>query len=62
MYLLPDETKSFGDPGAGLFMWVASQTAQMMQAIEGGEPEGAINPKIEAMLTDLVARLTGAKY
>jgi len=62
MYLLPDETKAFGDPGTAMFMWIASQTVQMMQAIEDGEPEDAIKPKIEAMLTDVVARLTGAKY
>lgn len=62
MYLLPDEVKAFGDPGAAMFMWIASQTVQMMQAIEDGEPEDAIKPKIDAMLTDIVARLTGAKY
>ena len=62
MYLLPDEVKAFGDPGAAMFMWIASQTVQMMQAIEDGEPEDAIKPKIDAMLTDIVARLTGQKY
>ncbi|MGF6771971.1 hypothetical protein P3T18_004459 [Paraburkholderia sp. GAS199] len=62
MYLLPDEVKAFGDPGVGLFMWIASQTVQMMQAIEGGESEDAIKSKIEAMLTDVVDRLTGQKY
>ncbi|WP_168794440.1 hypothetical protein [Paraburkholderia aromaticivorans] len=61
-YLLPDETKAFSDPGTALFMWVASQTLQMTQSIEEGEPEDAIKPKIEAMLTDIVARLTGEKY
>jgi hypothetical protein len=62
MYLLPDETKAFGEPGTAMFMWIASQTVQMMQAIEDGEPEDAIKPKIDAMLTDIVARLTGQKY
>jgi hypothetical protein len=62
MYLLPEETKAFANPGAGLFMWIASQTVQMMQAIEDGEPEDAIKRKIDAMLTDVTARLTGAKY
>lgn len=62
MYLLPAEVKAFGDPGAGLFMWIASQTVQMMQAIEDGEPEDTIKPKIDAMLTDVANRLTGEKY
>ncbi|SIO39824.1 hypothetical protein SAMN05444172_1603 [Burkholderia sp. GAS332] len=62
MYLLPEETKAFADPAAGLFMWIASQTVQMMQAIEDGGPEDAIKPKIDAMLTDVVDRLTGEKY
>lgn len=62
MYLLPEEVKAFGDPGTAMFMWIASQTVQMMQAIEDGEPENAIKPKIDAMLTDIVARLTGKKY
>jgi len=62
MYLLPDEVKAFGDPGTAMFMWIASQSVQMMQAIEDGEPEDAIKSKIDAMLTDIVARLTGQKY
>jgi hypothetical protein len=62
MVALPEETKQFGDPGAGLFMWVASQIVQMMKAIEDGEPEAKIKPKMEAMLADMVARLTGAKH
>lgn len=62
LYLLPTESNHYGGPGAGLFMWIASQTVQMMQAIEEGEPEDAIKQKIDAMLADVVARLTGAKY
>jgi hypothetical protein len=63
MVALPEETKQFGDPGAGLFMWVAGQTVQMMAAIEdGSHTEDEIKRKIERMLNDVVARLTGAKH
>ena len=62
MVLLPEETKHTRDPGAALGLWIASQTIGLMQEIEDGEPEDAIKPKIEAMLTDVTARLTGAKY
>ena len=62
MVLLPEETKHTGDPGAALGLWIAAQTVALMQEIEDGEPEDAIKPKIEAMLTDVVARLTGAKH
>ncbi|NML31334.1 hypothetical protein [Paraburkholderia antibiotica] len=60
--LLPDETKHTGDPGAGLGLWVAGQVIAMMQAIEGGESEATIKSKLETMLADVVARLTGRKY
>lgn len=62
MYLLPDEVKAFGDPGAAMFMWIAGQVVQMMQAIEGSQLEADIKPQMDAMLTDIVARLTGKKY
>ncbi|MFM0647029.1 hypothetical protein PQR14_22115 [Paraburkholderia bryophila] len=64
MVALPEQVKEFGvvDPGAGLFMWIAGQTVQMMQAIEDGEPEAEIKPQIERMLNDIIARLTAAKY
>lgn len=62
MVLLPEETKHTGDPGAALGLWIAAQTVELMQEIEDGEPEDAIKPKIAAMLTDIVARLTGAKH
>jgi hypothetical protein len=62
MVLLPEETKHYLDPGTGLFMWVAGQTVQMMEAIEQGGPEDEIKPKMAAMLADVVARLAGAKY
>lgn len=60
--LLPDETKQMVDPGAALGLWIAGQIVAMMQAIEDGEPEATIKPKIEAMLADIVERLTGRKY
>ncbi|MFX1716756.1 hypothetical protein [Paraburkholderia sp. A1RO-5L] len=62
MVLLPEETKHTRDPGAALGLWMASQLVQMMQAIEDGEAEDAIKPKIEAMLADVVARLTDRKH
>jgi hypothetical protein len=34
----------------------------MMQAIDAGEPEADIKPKMDAMPTDTVTRLTSAKY
>ncbi|MFM0752599.1 hypothetical protein [Paraburkholderia strydomiana] len=61
-YLLPDETRHVRDPGAALGLWIASQTVQMAAAIENAEPEAKVKPKIEAMLADVVARLTGEKY
>ncbi|WP_042264773.1 hypothetical protein [Paraburkholderia heleia] len=61
-YLLPEETKQTGDPGAALGLWMAAQLVQMMQSVENGEPEDAIKPTIEAMLADVVARLVGAKH
>jgi hypothetical protein len=60
--LLPDETRHTGDPGAALGLWVAGQIVAMMQSIENGEPESEVKPQMDAMLADVVARLTGAKY
>jgi hypothetical protein len=60
--LLPDETKQMVDPGAALGLWIAGQVVAMIQAVEDGEPEATIRPKIEATLADIVARLTGRKY
>jgi hypothetical protein len=60
--LCPDETREYGDPVKGMFMWVASQTIAMMQAIEDGDKEAIIKPKIDAMYEDITARLLGAKY
>lgn len=62
MVLLPEETKQTGDPGAALGLWMASQLVQMMQDIEDETSEDAIKPKIEGMLADVVARLTGRKH
>jgi hypothetical protein len=62
MVLLPEETKHTGDPGTALGLWIAAQTVALMQEIEDGEPDHAIKPKIAAVLTDIVARLTGAKH
>lgn len=62
MVLLPDETKHTRNLGAAPGLWIATQLVQMMRAIEDGEPENTIKPKIDAMLADVTARLTGAKY
>ena len=65
MVALPEQVKEFGvgDPGTGLFMWIAGQTVQMMAAIEdGSHTEDEIKRKIDRMLNDVVARLTGAKH
>ncbi|WP_321853189.1 hypothetical protein [Paraburkholderia tropica] len=60
--LLPDETIHMGDPGAALGLWLAAQVAAAAKAIEDGEPEDDVKPRIDALLADLVARLTGRKY
>ncbi|MFM0165735.1 hypothetical protein PQR39_35565 [Paraburkholderia sediminicola] len=60
--LCPEETKQYGDPVAGLFMWVAGQVLGLMMEIEDGGDEAEIKPRIDAMLEDITARLLGVKY
>jgi len=60
--LCPDETRQYGDPVQGFFMWIAGQLLAMTMAIESGEPEADIKPKIDAMLDDATQRLLGVKY
>lgn len=60
--LCPEETKQYGDPVVGFFMWIAGQTVQMMTDIEGGADEAEVKPQIDAMLDDATERLLGVKY
>lgn len=60
--LCPEETKQYGDPVAGLFMWIAGQTLALMMEIEETGDEASVKPRIDATLEDIIARLLGVKY
>lgn len=60
--LKPEETKQYGDPVKGFFMWLAAQAIAAAQAIEGGEPEADVKPRIDALMDDVTERLLGIKY
>lgn len=60
--LCPDETRQYGDPAKGFFMWTAAQVIASAQAIEGGSPEAEVKPKIDALMDDVTERLLGVKY
>lgn len=60
--LCPEETKQYGDPVTGLFMWVAGQTIAIMTAIEGGADEAVMKPRFDQLYDDITDRLLGVKY
>jgi len=60
--LLPEETKHYGDPGAAMFMWLATQAIAAGAAIEQGQSETAARQRLNAIVHDVTQRLLGAKY
>jgi hypothetical protein len=59
--LFPEETKHYGDPGAAAFMWLAGQTLQASQFMEGGGSEDEARAKLEPVVEDFEQRLIGIK-
>lgn len=59
--LLPDEAEHYGDPGTGLFMWLATQASAAAAEIEGGQPEQELRAKLDAVADDVTQRLLGIK-
>jgi hypothetical protein len=60
--LLPEETKDYGDPGSGLFMWLALQALNTAAFIEQGGDEAEARERLDGIADDVTARLLGIKY
>jgi hypothetical protein len=61
--LLPQDTKDFGDPVTGFFMWFASQLLLAAQDFENGTAhEEEVHRHLEPIIEDVIARLLHTKH
>jgi hypothetical protein len=57
MVLLPEECKTFGDPGAALGMWLAMQLVTGAQALEDGQMiESELRRRLNVVIATVIDR------
>lgn len=60
-YQFQADTKHYGDPGMGAFMWLAGQVSAASQEQASGKPEAEVQKRLNACVEDFVAHLLGLR-